>query len=628
MPLAQPPLPPGTVPRPGSLPSGLTPTAIAPPPENFNTQPSSLSLHNFGQISGPLASLLRQSMGSPAADPTTPTTSAADLFSSAAFLDPGPGPHNASASAPLSGGGHAGHAHGHAHGHAGPTPPGNGAGDAPAGGPGGRLQAPQSFLYFLEEQERKGVITVKRFDEAAKAAAAWKTKEGGGGGGGAGVKPEGEGGDVEGAKGGSSSKSKRARGGPLHETGPLGVMEFEVHDVQRWWEEVTRWSLDDPLQWNSAAFYMMLRRLGLKPFNRAPAPATSGLDYGLRREDAKSHGYRYDQTLFQRYSKKGAANKAGAALTEADGDGQEGSRDGQVVGASSGSEADLRVVSAGTITALDSERDHEPTNRDPSRDLDAGNVTSPEDALSPSGSLAGPASAILKSEAGPGGARKVKGSQAEVEERLRRKRSQSKARASDCDSGGGHVTGDHESLSGPAGSLAGAQQLEPRAADRDRDLWAVGGPRGVTGSGHLNLNAGAGHSANGALPGLQGVPVQGPGADATGRLSLWFEGGRAASAFQVPGQGPPGLSPGLGAVPVDPAAMMASARAGDPTGYQQLERSLKEARRSQDSAANGSPGSGSGSRSAAGSGSGRGHGGVPGLFQAPSRFTASAWPAT
>eukprot|EP00961_Rhodomonas_salina_P276580 3736945-Rhodomonas_salina.1 len=67
-------------------------------------------------------------------DPTTPTTSAADLFSSAAFLDPGPGPHNASASAPLSGGGHAGHAHGHAHGHAGPTPPGNGAGDAPAGG--------------------------------------------------------------------------------------------------------------------------------------------------------------------------------------------------------------------------------------------------------------------------------------------------------------------------------------------------------------------------------------------------------------------------------------------------------------------------------------------------------------
>ena len=50
----------------------------------------------------------------------------------------------------------------------------------------------------------------------------------------------------------------------------------------------------------------MLRRLGFKPRNRACAPATSGLDYGLRRTGV-THAYFFDSALFLQYRQRSRA---------------------------------------------------------------------------------------------------------------------------------------------------------------------------------------------------------------------------------------------------------------------------------------------------------------------------------
>jgi hypothetical protein len=55
---------------------------------------------------------------------------------------------------------------------------------------------------------------------------------------------------------------------------------------------------------------MMLRRLGFKPRNRACAPATSGLDYGLRRTGV-THAYLFDSALFLRYRQRSRAWRPG-----------------------------------------------------------------------------------------------------------------------------------------------------------------------------------------------------------------------------------------------------------------------------------------------------------------------------
>lgn len=86
---------------------------------------------------------------------------------------------------------------------------------------------------------------------------------------------------------------------------PIGVSGWTVLDVQSWWEQVRRWT-GEGAAFNERAFFMMLRRLGFKPKNRAPPPATSGLDYGLRREGV-THGYLFDVTLFMRYRKRARA---------------------------------------------------------------------------------------------------------------------------------------------------------------------------------------------------------------------------------------------------------------------------------------------------------------------------------
>mmetsp|Transcript_32876 Transcript_32876/g.73867 ORF Transcript_32876/g.73867 Transcript_32876/m.73867 type:complete len:256 (+) Transcript_32876:298-1065(+) len=94
--------------------------------------------------------------------------------------------------------------------------------------------------------------------------------------------------------------------GPEHEdkTNPLGIKMWIVHDTQQWWTEIKSWFEDDPERFSERALFMMLRRFGYKPFNKAPAPATSGLDYGLRNTYARRHGFEHDPELFQRYYKR------------------------------------------------------------------------------------------------------------------------------------------------------------------------------------------------------------------------------------------------------------------------------------------------------------------------------------
>eukprot|EP00961_Rhodomonas_salina_P295111 3935150-Rhodomonas_salina.3 len=70
-------------------------------------------------------------------------------------------------------------------------------------------------------------------------------------------------------------------------TNPVGVGGWEVVSVHRWWVDVKEWFEDAPGTWTESAFFQMLRRHGMRPFNRAPLPASSGHDFGLRRKDVE-----------------------------------------------------------------------------------------------------------------------------------------------------------------------------------------------------------------------------------------------------------------------------------------------------------------------------------------------------
>ena len=72
-------------------------------------------------------------------------------------------------------------------------------------------------------------------------------------------------------------------------------------DVDAWWERVRAWFEDDPDRFSLRAFFMMLRRMGLKPINKAAPPATSGLDYRLRNRGGAVQGYVHDPAVFSKY---------------------------------------------------------------------------------------------------------------------------------------------------------------------------------------------------------------------------------------------------------------------------------------------------------------------------------------
>uniref|UniRef100_A0A7S0F1H1 Uncharacterized protein n=1 Tax=Hanusia phi TaxID=3032 RepID=A0A7S0F1H1_9CRYP len=135
-----------------------------------------------------------------------------------------------------------------------------------------------SFRYFLEEEQKKGVLKLDLLSGSEVPADAGEE--------------------------------------PGERENPLGIRKLEVYDVDKWWEDVKVWFEDDPEKFCLRAFFMMLRRLGLKPFNKAPAPANSGLDYGLRNRTARRHGYQYDPEVYERYcqSRKAILKRRQAAL--------------------------------------------------------------------------------------------------------------------------------------------------------------------------------------------------------------------------------------------------------------------------------------------------------------------------
>jgi len=84
----------------------------------------------------------------------------------------------------------------------------------------------------------------------------------------------------------------------------FGIKALQVLDVRAWWDDVAVWESrrsEGPV-FSESAFYMRLRRMGFLPFNKAPRPATSGSDYGLKRTDVERHGYTFQMDLRARYN--------------------------------------------------------------------------------------------------------------------------------------------------------------------------------------------------------------------------------------------------------------------------------------------------------------------------------------
>eukprot|EP00960_Hanusia_phi_P052676 761579-Hanusia_phi.AAC.4 len=69
-------------------------------------------------------------------------------------------------------------------------------------------------------------------------------------------------------------------------------------------------------------FFMMLRRIGFRPFNKAPAPATSGMDYALRNKFVNEHGYIFDCETLEKYCQsRRVLTKLKRKMTAASGEG-------------------------------------------------------------------------------------------------------------------------------------------------------------------------------------------------------------------------------------------------------------------------------------------------------------------
>jgi len=91
----------------------------------------------------------------------------------------------------------------------------------------------------------------------------------------------------------------------------LGILEWEVLDVARWHEDVRAWFEEVNGSWSENSFNMRLRRLGFRPLNRAPRPATSGYDFGLRRTDVARHGFAFLRDKWQKYTSKSTSIPSG-----------------------------------------------------------------------------------------------------------------------------------------------------------------------------------------------------------------------------------------------------------------------------------------------------------------------------
>lgn len=173
----------------------------------------------------------------------------------------------------------------------------------------GRSQA-AAFVSFLKREHEAGTISLRRHGESRMPSHKAKSDEDA----------------TSGEEGSGQSRVRelkveereRQNSSPYRETftdeeGPTGVAEIRVHDCDKWWKAVKQWCKpdDESEDFNSLAFFMMLRRFGLKPYNKAPPPATSGSDYGLKRHDVEKHGYVYTPLLYCRYKKRSV--QAGAA---------------------------------------------------------------------------------------------------------------------------------------------------------------------------------------------------------------------------------------------------------------------------------------------------------------------------
>mmetsp|Transcript_69949 Transcript_69949/g.145829 ORF Transcript_69949/g.145829 Transcript_69949/m.145829 type:complete len:368 (+) Transcript_69949:218-1321(+) len=83
----------------------------------------------------------------------------------------------------------------------------------------------------------------------------------------------------------------------------FGIKSLQVLDVQAWWHDVAAWDKGKQgAAFSESAFCMRLRRMGFHPFNKAPRPATSGFDFGLKRSDVERHGYTFQLDVWARYN--------------------------------------------------------------------------------------------------------------------------------------------------------------------------------------------------------------------------------------------------------------------------------------------------------------------------------------
>lgn len=100
---------------------------------------------------------------------------------------------------------------------------------------------------------------------------------------------------------------------------PFGVLGWKVHDVKRWWEHTKEWhESEHKIPWTDTAFFMRLRRLGCHALNKAPAPAKTGFDYGLKRTDVTNHDYEFMTDMWDKYNclLKMGVKRTGTALED------------------------------------------------------------------------------------------------------------------------------------------------------------------------------------------------------------------------------------------------------------------------------------------------------------------------
>jgi len=106
------------------------------------------------------------------------------------------------------------------------------------------------------------------------------------------------------------------------ELNPLGIKAWKVLRIDDWWVAVKQWFQHDASKFNMRAFFMMLRRIGFRPFNKAPAPATSGMDYALRNKFVNEHGYIFDCETLEKYCQsRRVLTKLKRKMTAASGEG-------------------------------------------------------------------------------------------------------------------------------------------------------------------------------------------------------------------------------------------------------------------------------------------------------------------